>query len=145
MRVLADGTVQVNRRSPALYLNDDRFADVEVPPEADAEAAPEWETKDRSGLFKWHDHRMHWMGRDLPPQVKDEDKRTKVFDWTVPVEIGGRPGEVRGDLFYTPLPGEGFSVGLGVGLALLALGALVLGLAVQRRRRRTAGQSKEAW
>ena len=36
-RLKADGTVEVNRRSPAFYLNDERFAGVKVPASADAE------------------------------------------------------------------------------------------------------------
>ena len=69
-RLLADGTVQVNRRSPASYLNEDRFADAEVPQSADSDAAPVWRTLDGSGRFDWHDHRAHWMGKNLPPQVE---------------------------------------------------------------------------
>src|SRR3954452_16324892 len=41
-RVLADGTVELNKRSPAYYLNDDRYADVRVPARANARAAPQW-------------------------------------------------------------------------------------------------------
>src|SRR5690242_17300733 len=39
-RVRADGTVEVNKRSPAYYLNDDRYADVKVPASADPKAPP---------------------------------------------------------------------------------------------------------
>ena len=63
-RVLADGTVQVNRRSPARYLNDDRFAQVSVPAGIDGKGAPRWEEISRTGRFEWHDHRFHWMARD---------------------------------------------------------------------------------
>ncbi len=39
-RLLADGTVQTNQRSPALYLNEDRFAAVQVPPIAKRRRRP---------------------------------------------------------------------------------------------------------
>ena len=49
-RIEKDGTVQVNERSPATYLNDSRFeTDVKVPASADPKAAPEWKTVDDSG------------------------------------------------------------------------------------------------
>ena len=59
-RVLKDGTVQVNERSPALYLNDTRFPTSQVPPIANPKAPPKWKTVDDSGTFLWHDHRMHY-------------------------------------------------------------------------------------
>ena len=43
---------------------------------------------DRTGQFEWHDHRIHWMSPVTPPEVKDTGKRTKIFDWTVPIEVG---------------------------------------------------------
>ncbi|HEU4944154.1 MAG TPA: hypothetical protein VFT10_03245, partial [Solirubrobacterales bacterium] len=60
-RILRDGTVQVNRRSPATYLNESRFAEGSVPKSADPEAPPLWKTVDNSGTLSWHDHRMHYM------------------------------------------------------------------------------------
>ena len=57
---------------------------------------PKWKEISRSGRFEWHDHRAHWMGEGRPPQVTDPDVRTKVFDWTVPLRVGDRPGAIRG-------------------------------------------------
>src|SRR5688572_12550506 len=102
-RVLADGTVQVNERSPARFLNDDRFAAVDVPKTADAKAEPEWKTIDESGRFTWHDHRIHWMSEAAdPPQLEDKSKRTKIFDWKVPLAVAGAPTTVAGDLYWKP-------------------------------------------
>ncbi len=92
-RVLGDGTVQVNTNSEAYYLNDDRYGDVKVPDGLGAQ--PKWKTLSRSGRFEWHDHRMHWMGQGTPPQVSDKDKKTHIFDWKVPVTIGGTAGHDR--------------------------------------------------
>ena len=144
-RLLADGTVQVNRRSPASYLNEDRFADAEVPKSADADAAPVWRTLDGSGRFDWHDHRAHWMGKNLPPQVKDEDERTKVFDWKVPIAVGGREGNIGGDLFWVPDAGGGAPLAAPLALGGVALAGLMLVLIVRRRRRRSTGAPEEAW
>lgn len=147
-RVLRDGTVQKNRRSPATYLNVDRYAEAAVPGIADADAPPDWETVDRSGTLRWHDHRAHYMGKDTPPQVKDESRRTKVFDYEVPLRIDGRRGAVEGTLFWvgpTDTSKAPFLIG---GVAILLLGGATVLIA--RRRRGSRGEdgdrpAKEAW
>jgi hypothetical protein len=140
-RVLANGTVELNQRSPAYYLDDDRYADVKVPASADPKAPPQWKVIDRTGVVQWHDHRMHWMSTSMPPQVTDKSKRTKVFDYSVPLQIGNRPGAIKGTLFWQPEQSSapvGMFVGLGV-LALLAIGAVLFA-----RRRRAGDAEPEA-
>ena len=97
-QLLKDGTVQVNTNSEAYYLNEDRFAKVDVPKGLDAETPPKWKEVSQSGRFEWHDHRAHWMGEGRPPQVTNPDERTKVFDWEVPMTVGGAPGAITGTL-----------------------------------------------
>lgn len=146
-RLLADGTVQVNRRSPAAFLNDERYGGTPVPASASATAAPRWETLDRTGRFAWHDHRMHWMGSGTPPAVTDEDVRTKIFDYRVPLRIDGRPAAVTGTLFWVGEPRGGMPVWAIVALLALAIGSVVLVLVVRRRRDadRVPGTGEEAW
>jgi hypothetical protein len=149
-RILGDGTVQVNRRSPAYYLNDDRFGAVRVPAAAKATATPQWRFVDRSGRFTWHDHRIHWMSTVPPKQVADKDKRTKVFDWSVPLEVGAQRTALKGSLFWQPTAGGGAPVAAYAGLAAIALLGLGAVVAVRRRRRAAdaAGNPKEtaeAW
>ena len=92
LRFEPDGTVSVNQRSPATYLNEDRFADAEVPDTADPKAPPEWETVARNGRYDWHDHRIHWMSSTPPERVRaDESAQVKVFDWKLPLTAGGVP------------------------------------------------------
>jgi hypothetical protein len=144
-RVKADGTVQVNERSPAHYLNDDRFANVDVPASANADAPPSWKTLNRSGRFEWHDHRIHWMAKTTPPAVKDPDVRTKVFDWTVPLRVGDRPTRLTGTLTWV---GTQDDAGVPAG-AIVAFGALLIAAGaagiVARRRRRHPDTRAEAW
>jgi hypothetical protein len=142
-RVRADGTVEVNTRSPAYYLNDDRYGEARIPDGIDGTGAPKWKLLDKTGRFQWHDHRMHWMAKSRPPQVKDPDVRTKIFTWKVPITAGGRRGEIAGTLFWTPKPGTpiGFVVVGSVLVVLLCAGALV----VRRRRDAPAGADTEAW
>ena len=132
-RLLADGTVEVNKDSPAYYLNDDRFADVQVPDDADGKGAPRWEEVDKAGRFEWHDHRMHWMAKTTPPQVEDESVETKIFDWSIPIEVGGRAGAIAGTLTWTPLPGGG-APWLLIGIVVVVLCGLLALVAVRRNR-----------
>jgi hypothetical protein len=144
-RVLADGTVEVNKRSPAYYLNDDRYADVKVPPSADPKAPPQWSVVDKTATVQWHDHRMHWMSKSMPPQVKDRSRRTKVFDYAIPLRVGGQPGSIRGTLFWQPDSGGGAPVGMIGGLVALVLVGLGTVAVVRRRRAGEAVEGVEAW
>src|SRR3954451_12465684 len=149
LRLLGDGTVQVNRNSPAYYLNNDRTSTGKVPANAKPGAAPSWQVVDRAGSYQWHDHRIHWMSAIPPKQVTDKSKRTKVFDWKVPVQVGATKGSVDGTLFWAGTADGGAPVGAIAGLgaiALLGLGAVV---AVRRRRGADAAPATtteaEAW
>lgn len=144
-RILPGGRVQVNQRSPALYLNEDRYAQVDVPARASAKAAPEWKTLDSTGSFDWHDHRIHWMAKKRPGKVTDPDRRTKVFDWDVPVRVGSRPAAISGDLYWVPRPGGGFPLGAGIALGALILAGGALVVVVRRRRGAAGGPTEEAW
>ena len=147
LRFSPGGRVEVNRNSPAAYLNQDRYAKVALPAQADHEAPPSWETVDDTGRYDWHDHRIHWMGEGtMPPQVEDEGKRTKVFDWDIPMAAAGQPLEVRGTLTWLGKEEGGFPLGaaLSFGGALLAGAALIV-VVRRRRARQPAGVAKEAW
>jgi hypothetical protein len=95
LRFTADAVYR-NERSPATYLNEERYGDVELPARADAKAAPEWKQVADSAYYEWHDHRIHWMSPVPPPQVRAaEGKPHHVFDWKLPIRIGGRTGRPR--------------------------------------------------
>jgi hypothetical protein len=132
-RVLADGTVQLNTRSPAYYLNQNFYGDVNVPASASPTATPHWTVVDRTGRLEWHDHRIHWMSPALPPQVKDKAKRTKIFNWQVPIEVGARQATVKGVLFWTPAHTAAPAAAVPVLVALVVLGLLFV-LFMRRRR-----------
>jgi hypothetical protein len=109
LRFGADGTVEENRRSPAVFLNRSRQGGSAAPPSTDAKAEPEWQKVADSGRWAWHDHRIHWMGAEDP--LVDADGRVTQFGpdgWSVPLEVDGTEVVVRGDLVRTdgvsPLP-----------------------------------------
>lgn len=139
-RIAADGTVSVNTNSKAYYINEERDGKVEAPASADSKGPPQWKEVTKTGRFEWHDHRMHWMSKGDPEQVKDKSVRTKVFDWKVPVEVDGKPSDITGTLFWTPTPGGSVPWVLIVGLTLAAI-AVLGAVTVLRHRRRPA----EAW
>jgi hypothetical protein len=144
-RVLADGTVQLNTRSPAYYLNQNFYGDVNVPASASPTAAPHWTVVDRTGRLEWHDHRIHWMSPALPPQVKNKAKRTKIFNWQVPIQVGAQKATVDGQLFWVPAGISKAPTGAIVGLVALIVLGLLFVLFVRRRRRRTRPPVKDAW
>ena len=100
IRMSPGGTVEVNLRSPAYYLNQDRFYGTKVPASAKAGATPQWRTVARTGRYEFHDHRMHWMAKRTPEQVTDKAKRTKIFDWKVPLRAQGTTGAIAGELSW---------------------------------------------
>lgn len=143
-QVLANGTVRFNTNSPAYYLNQNFYGNVTVPSHATPYATPHWVTVDKTGELEWHDHRIHWMEPTVPPQVKNQGKRTKIFNWRVPIEVGDRPAQVRGVLYWTPEQDSTAPIG-----AFIALGAIIAAsvafVIVVRRRRRAAAPDSEAW
>ena len=146
LRFNPDGLVEVNRRSPAAYLNEDRFAKVELPDRADHRAPPSWAQVAENGRYDWHDHRIHWMGEGtLPPQIENEGERTRVFDWEIPMASAGQAIEVRGTLTWLGEEEGGFPVTAGITLGGALVGGALLVVLVRRRRSRAGAPAKEAW
>lgn len=133
IRISADGVVEVNLNSPSYYLNEDRFAEVDLPERADAKAAPEWEKVDDSGIYSWHDHRSHYMSEGTPKQVTDESQETKVFDYTIPLRVDGEPVKMKGTLTWVGKD-SGFPILPFIALAVvIVLGAVALSVIRGRR------------
>ena len=143
-RILADGTAQVNKHSPAYYLNQDYYGQESVPKSASPKATPQWVTQYKTGQYEWHDHRIHWMSRSLPPQVKDKAKTTKIFNWTVPIRVGAQPAAIKGDLFWKGSKNSFPLWALISGILIVGLG-IPVALMVHRRRLRALEAPREAW
>ena len=77
LRIDADG-VERNVHSPATYLNQNRYARVEMPATADSRAAPEWQQISSGRSVRWHDHRTHWMDVTAPLVVRRPIRRTRT-------------------------------------------------------------------
>jgi hypothetical protein len=161
-RLHADGTVQVNARSrlavgenaPSGPHGQDSadarlYASVTLlahgGEEHDAAGASEagktgvdWVTIDRTGRYQWHDPRINYRARPVPPQVTDESKETKVKDWRVPLLVAGVPGAIDGTLTWVGEPGAGSSFPTAAVVSLVVLVLLAVGAVVLVRRRRAA-------
>lgn len=128
LRFDAEGGVFENRRSPAVYLNEDRYAQATVPADVDPGADPVWRRVAGGRTHAWHDHRIHWMSREKPPQVLARPGETvEVQRWAVPYRLAGAEAEVRGVLRYVPPdPWWPWLLGAAVALAVPAVAAVGL-------------------
>ncbi len=98
LRIRGDGTVEHNRRSPAVYINQARFgATGPLPGIADSAAAPDWVRIGEGGQVAWHDHRVHWMLSTAP-----ETSDGIVQPWEVPMTVDGVDVVVSGRLLHLP-------------------------------------------
>ncbi len=124
-----------NERSPATYLNQDRYANVKVPAIADPEARPEWVPLATAPTYTWHDHRIHWMSPTAPPAVRDaKGKPHHIFDWRVNGTVDSRRLSIAGSLDWVPSDGSAQPAWV-IGLAaVVGLGLVGLGLALWRKR-----------
>ncbi len=129
LRYLPDGTVERNRRSPATYLNSDRYGNAttsDLPEDASAEAEPEWEVVATNGIYAWHDHRAHWMLSDPPLGLGPGDQ---ILDEKIPIVVDETLTTLAVQSFWqqppSPLPA-----------AVGAAAAAALGLAAWRSRAR---------
>jgi hypothetical protein len=130
------GSVYRNVLSPAVYLNADRYAQAEVPASADPDAAPVWRRIRLGHSHEWHDHRIQWMSTIAPDEVRaDPDAPRHVFDWRVPITVGGRPTAISGSLDYAPVGGDEPSAWVFVA-ASAPLAAALLAWALLRHRLR---------
>jgi hypothetical protein len=132
----APSGIFVNVRSPAGYLNQDRYGQSKPPKSASSEAPPQWQKLAGGTVWAWHDHRIHYMSATLPPVIRNApDQPHHVFDWKVPATADGKPFFIEGSLDYTPPPPEqddSFPYALVIALAVVIGGGLV-GLFFLRR------------
>lgn len=131
----APSGVFVNVKSPAGYLNQDRYGKSAVPKSASVKAPPVWQKLAGVDVWAWHDHRIHYMSATLPPLIAAAPREPHhVLDWKVPATANGKRFFIEGSLDYKPPPqeSESFPVALVIAIAVLIAGGLV-GLFFLRR------------
>ena len=134
LRVGPDGVFE-NMQSPATYLDEDRWAKTPVPAGIDPTGPPQWRKVSSGTVWRWHDHRIHWMSNAQPPAVKAAPNKThQISAWTVTLHWGGQDVTASGRLLWVPGPSR--VVWFGAIALVLALGVLVITRPWARRRRR---------
>jgi hypothetical protein len=118
-----------NERSPATYINLDRYARVTLPDGVDSHADPRWVRLSTQPHYVWHDHRTHWMTPGLLPPVvaADPGRSHTVFAWRVPLRFGDTAAEVDGVLTWTPPPSPWLVWPVYLAVALVAAAAGLAG------------------
>lgn len=129
LRFSPDGTVAENRRSPTVYVNNDRLGTATPPAEADPEADPEWRTLAHGGRWAWHDHRTHWMSSTHPMGHQPGDR---ILEAVVPLLVGGEEVDIAVASTWEPAPSR-------TPATLAALAGLALGAVAVWRRGRAGG------
>lgn len=119
LHIRPDGVVEENQRSPATYLNADRYGTATPPAGADPTLAPNWLPVGRGGSWSWHDHRAHWMSPDPPPAGQPG---TPIQSSTVPLVVDGSAVTVSVSTTWLASPSRfPLAVGGAAGLAAVLL------------------------
>ncbi|MFV0532865.1 MAG: hypothetical protein ACK5MR_04325 [Cumulibacter sp.] len=108
LKVSADG-VWVNTESQAGYLNETLYGAPEKVPDhlvddlGDGE--PVWEKVSDEGVYRWHDHRIHWMSPDPPSAVTADpsSEHLVIAEWAISAKYGDQPeSTITGELRWIP-------------------------------------------
>ena len=92
-----------NASSPATYLNEDRYGDVDIPAGTSATAAAELEPIAAGNSYSWHDDRAHWMSRVEPPAVAaDRGRQHLILEYEIPLQGGSDTVAAAGELRWLP-------------------------------------------
>jgi hypothetical protein len=132
--------VYENDRSPATYLNRDRYGKLAVPSAARPGARPKWRRLTGGDAYNWHDHRIHWMSPIAPPVVRARSSKPHhIFDWQIPIRVGDTDHVILGSLDYTPTRDSDLvaKIAVGAAIALTAVAAVLVLIALRLRRRST--------
>jgi hypothetical protein len=114
-----------NLESPATYLNCAR-AGCAIPAGINKDGPPKWKQISSGHTARWHDHRAHYMGTQLPPDVaRSPNQVHHEANWQIMMIQGSTPITVTGN--YTWIPGASPLPWLLLALVLAAIG-VALGL-----------------
>jgi hypothetical protein len=146
VRILPDGSVELNENSPAYYLNQSFYGNPSaVPKSVTSGFPPDWVDVAKTGSFVWHDHRIHYLSPALPPQVTNVDKTTLVENWTVPFTVGAKHGALYGTLYWIAEKPFAFPLGAILAFVVIALAGAAFVVTVRRRRAAAGPAAEQNW
>lgn len=119
-----------NIKSPAHYLNRDRYATTTPPADANKSAIPEWVKRADGNTAIWHDHRTHWMSPVPPPEIEANRgiEQSVPGDHHLALTVDGRPVSALISIVWIPPPNRT------VWLAITSLGGCLMVFLLDRRR-----------
>ncbi len=136
--------VFVDTNSKAFFSNaeEDEIGGV---PDGAGEGPAEFErVREAPAFYAYHDHRVHWMGRAVPPNVDESNPDVqKVMDGEVEFRYGDTSGvvKVRVDYVGGRTWFQRYGEQLVVAIGILVMVAFFIVDAVRRRRRTAAATS----
>jgi hypothetical protein len=117
------GGVYENTQSPATYLNCSRQG-CPAPAGLDVTGPPQWRRVSSGHVVRYHDHRIHWMGSQPPPEVLQSPGKVHQRPvWTVTMRQGPTTIAVTGHLTWVPGPSPFPWLLLALALAAVAVAA----------------------
>jgi hypothetical protein len=97
------GGVFANARSADWYASGNPDGVFRVP-RGRLGGPPRWVKVSAEPGWSWFDHRLHPRAQvSLPPAT--ERQTVRLFGWTVPARLGGRPGSIKGRVEWRPVYG----------------------------------------
>ena len=132
-RIASEGPVEVNVLSPSMAPSNDRMGRTPPNGDEDASAPPRWVRVGDGGRFSWYDRRTHYRGTGMPAAVTDRERRTRLWDYRVPVTVGDEDASITGTLYWIGV--SPFPTGLFVGMLVATAGCLLFGAWVLTRAR----------
>ena len=140
-RIASEGLVEVNVLSPSMAPSNDRLGRTPPSGNEDASAPPRWVRVGDGGRYSWYDRRTHYRGAGTPAAVSDRERRTSLWDYRVPITVGGEDASITGTLYWVGV--SSFPTGLFVGMLIATAGCLLFGAWVLTRARRDAAGGGE--
>lgn len=134
LKITAHGTWQ-NTRSPTARVN---AGDTERDSRSglDTLAAPVWKQIATTNTYRYHDHRIGWMGKGRPSVVVDDVNALHVIaTWAIDLQIDRTKITINGTLTWVPT-GFGLADILFVVICVACIVGVLVALAVDSRRKR---------